>query len=480
MLLDANSFAYLFDEGNRLDDNDVINKVKTAMLLVQKDYERQGFAPFYMRPIPIFAYGYFRVLNKDLEFFKSHFKDCIVLENAADGVYKINLEKIWEFGYQDKYTFPQFKYLLYSHDQELNLNHNISLIPALKIEVSFNENFKSNFENCIDIFQRAIKDSMLQNLFINKSDLINRIAEAGTFSAYFAEKLASVILAAADTFKRDFNSNLNSKPFIKREKKDGEYGLNEVYQFTSSMNDYFYWLRKNFQKICRETKDENLYAIGKEIETSEVLTCLGVLEAMKVLQFKALGGLNSQLYIYVNETRQMQLVKSHPEKYKNRLLQLVNKRHEASVQMMTYLFQSGFTSDQIWDKLEDYFLGITPEGFIPSQILSPIEENNLAFVAGDSIQDVYQNWGDLNVIFEEPKFFEFDKLGLPLPESMAARIYIGEEIIECALAWESKRVALTLSKVPEYLYEIIKASGWQVYEFSEIDTLQLKLDLLGK
>lgn len=480
MLLDANSFAYLFDEGNRLDENDVINKVKTAMLLIQKDYERQGFAPFYMRPIPIFAYGYFRVLNKDLEFFKLHFKDCIELENVADSIYKINLEKIWEYGYQDKYTFPQFKYLLYSHDKELSLNHNISLIPALKIEISFNENFKSNFENCIGIFQRAIKDSMLQNLYINKSDLIDRIAEAGAFSSYFAENFASVLLAAADTFNRDFNPNLNSKPFTKREKKDGEYGLNESYQFTSSMNDYFYWLRKNFQKICLETKAGNLYAIGKEIEASEVLICLGVLEAMKVLQFKALGGLNSQLYIYVNETRQMQLVKSHPEKYKNRLLELVNKRHEASVQMMTYLFQSGFTSDQIWDKLEDYFLGITPEGFNPSQILSPIEENNLSFVAGDSIQDVYQNWEDLNAIFEEPKFAEFDKLGLPLPESMASMIYIGEEKIDCALTWESKKVALIHSKPPEYMDEKLKTSGWQLFVLSGIDVLQLKLSLLGK
>lgn len=60
MLVDAESFAYIFG-ATSADDSDLIAKVKTAMLLIQKDYERKGFAPFYMRPIPIFAHGYFSI-----------------------------------------------------------------------------------------------------------------------------------------------------------------------------------------------------------------------------------------------------------------------------------------------------------------------------------------------------------------------------------------------------------------------------------
>ena len=60
MLIDAESFAYIFD-GPMSDESNLINKVKTAMLLVQKDYENRGYAPFYMRPIPVFAYYHLQI-----------------------------------------------------------------------------------------------------------------------------------------------------------------------------------------------------------------------------------------------------------------------------------------------------------------------------------------------------------------------------------------------------------------------------------
>ena len=51
----------------------------------------------------------------------------------------------------------------------------------------------------------------------------------------------------------------------------------------------------------------------------------------------------------------------HPERYENRLLDMVAERHTVSVQMLTYLYGNDFTSEQRWDLLEDYFLGKIPE-----------------------------------------------------------------------------------------------------------------------
>lgn len=479
MLLDANSFAYLFDEGNRLDENDVINKVKTAMLLIQKDYERQGFAPFHMRPIPIFAYGYFYVSDSDISILKRCFPNTVKSTSDTKKIHEINLEAIWQQGYQQKYSFPQFKYLLYSLDKELDLNSKVNLVAALKIEVDFADAYKNQFNKCLDVFSRSIKESMLKNSFMDKTELIRRIAVIGEFSKCFAENLTNVLLAAADVFQRNFNRHINSRPFRYREKKDGEYGLNEAYQFTSSMNEYFDWVRITFHRICRETQDGNIYVISGGAEANEILTCLGILEAMKVLKFKALGGLNSQLYIYVNETRQMLLVKNHPDKYKNRLLNLVNIRHEASVHMMTYLFQRRFTSDQIWDKLEDYFLGISPEGFQPDEVASPVDEASVAFVVGDSVQKDYQSWEELNVIFDNSKLEEFARRHIPLPEFMSAKIYVGEEIIDCCLAWELNKLALTLTPLPKHLEQLIKDAGWKLYTLSEVEPSTLQSYFLG-
>lgn len=92
----------------------------------------------------------------------------------------------------------------------------------------------------------------------------------------------------------------------------------------------------------------------------ETFTALGVLESFGMLRFQSLGGTNSQIYIYVNATKNLRIVRDKPEFYKNRLLETIMDRHKVSVAMLTYLFEGGFTSDEIWELLEDYFLGIVP------------------------------------------------------------------------------------------------------------------------
>ena len=82
---------------------------------------------------------------------------------------------------------------------------------------------------------------------------------------------------------------------------------------------------------------------------------------MDVLSFEMTGGANSQLYIYVNQIRNLKKIIEHPEQYKNKLLDTVAERHLISVNMLTYLYEGGFTNEQIWNLLEDYFLGKIPE-----------------------------------------------------------------------------------------------------------------------
>lgn len=81
---------------------------------------------------------------------------------------------------------------------------------------------------------------------------------------------------------------------------------------------------------------------------------------MDVLSFSMIGGANSQLYIYINQIRPLQNIINRPGQYRNRLLDMVSEHHLISVKMLTYIFESGFTNDEIWEILEDYFLGKIP------------------------------------------------------------------------------------------------------------------------
>lgn len=46
LLIDAENFSHIFDNPF-IDESDAINKVKTALLIIQKDYELKfGYSPF--------------------------------------------------------------------------------------------------------------------------------------------------------------------------------------------------------------------------------------------------------------------------------------------------------------------------------------------------------------------------------------------------------------------------------------------------
>ena len=96
-------------------------------------------------------------------------------------------------------------------------------------------------------------------------------------------------------------------------------------------------------------------------ETKQFGVILGILEAIDVLSFEMIGGAYSQLYIYVNQIRHLKNIVNNPGRYKNRLLDIVGERHLISVKMLTYLYEGGFSSEEVWNIIEDYFLGKIPE-----------------------------------------------------------------------------------------------------------------------
>ena len=154
MLIDTESFSYIFD-GPMSDDSNLINKVKTAMLLIQKDYENRGYAPFYMRPIPIFAYGYFALSPQMQRTLNAKYHKSVELKYAPLNVCEVNLKKIWETSYEAKMSFPKFKYLLYSNSDELDFNKKYSFNTAMSVEVYFEENHIQKFNQIFSAIKEA-------------------------------------------------------------------------------------------------------------------------------------------------------------------------------------------------------------------------------------------------------------------------------------------------------------------------------------
>lgn len=357
MLLDAENFTYIFGTPISDEDNNT-NKVKTALLTIQKDFEnRIGFSPIVVRPIPLFSQGFFEINEAAQKKINRLYPDCIEEINADKHICRVILDKIWKKKYSGV-SFPKFKYLVYSNAPELDDLLRTSLKSALCVSIDYVDDYNSVFEKIWNALRSYINKRVISEDYIGVDEIADALTVECTISKYKAKAICEVIIASMDSFRKNNFAKVSSSIARERATNDGDV----KYQFNVAVNSYFSWVEKTFASLKQETKNGELYLINDgRSYIKEVSVVLGILESLGVLSFKMIGGADSQLYIYVNQIQSLKNIINDPFHYKNRLLETVADRHLISVKMLTYLYEGGFTSDEIWNYLEDYFLGTIPE-----------------------------------------------------------------------------------------------------------------------
>ncbi len=350
LLLDAENFTYIFDR--YADEATSINKVKTALLIIQKDFEaRLGFSPLTVRPIPLFAVGFFVINPSVQKYLLRDFGDCLKEIEPTLHICRVNLQMIWEKNFRDK-SFPQFKYLIYSKNDELPFNKKYPLQPALCVEIIFEEDFRAVFKNLFGRFKAAVNKSSDEMKYLS----VEKLVEAMNISEFKARNICEVLIASIISYRKNFYPK--GRPLFAQ----NTYPNGHVfYRFSRAMKFYFAWVEKIFEEIFAETKDGKLYITDAMTKhAKEINTVLGILEALGILNFKMTGGANSQIYIHINQIKNLKNIIDARGKYRNKILESVKARHEISVAMLTYIYENNFDNAAIWDLLEDYFLGKIP------------------------------------------------------------------------------------------------------------------------
>ena len=356
LLLDAESFSYIFD--NPMSDEDAnINKVKTALLMIQKDFEsKKGYSPIVVRPIPLFASGFFMIDEKTQAAINKTYPNSMTVKNQAQGICQVNLEKIWNKKYQN-YSFPQFKFMLYSHDKNLSSDIISSIKPVLWVKLELKEDYDSQFNRIMTVLESFVNQGIRTDKYYDIAELSDALSAKCDLAPYKARSIAEVVIAAMCQYAKNYYIG-DTRLYDAKPTNSGVV----KYHFNNGMLSFFKWIRKYYFKIINENEDGTMYVVndnGNEIKM--ISTVLGLLESFNVLSFNMIGGENSQLYIYINQIHTLKDVTNRPENYNNKLLENVGIRHLISVKMLTYLYENDFNSDDIWDLLENYFLGIIPE-----------------------------------------------------------------------------------------------------------------------
>ncbi len=274
---------------------------------------------------------------------------------TSQNICRVFLDEIWKKNYSNL-SFPKFKYLLYTKSTDLELNTKIAMNPALCVDIVYKEEYNSVFENIWSTIQGFVKQKVMSGEYTSIEEMADAL-KACNIQKYKARAICEVIIASMNSYRKKFAKT--QSPIAKdRTTKDGK----SSYKFEVAVNSYFSWVKRIFELIKRELNNEQLYLIddGKS-SIKEVGVVLGILEAIDVLSFNMIGGANSQLYIYINQIQSLKKIIKTPGSYKNKLLDSVNDRHLISVKMLSFLYEGGFLSDDIWNYLEGYFLGIIPE-----------------------------------------------------------------------------------------------------------------------
>ena len=356
MLLDAENFSYIFGSTISDEENNA-NKVKTALLLIQKDFEAKvGFSPITVRPIPMFSIGFFEIEPTVQAKLKKKYPDAVEEIENSKHICRVMLSTIWTKDYKSL-SFPKFKYMLYSREQELDFVTHYPMKPALSVSINLDGDYSSIFKNTWSALKGFVLRKVQSSEHTAVSEIVEALVEECNINKYKAQTIVEVVIASMDSYRKNFARSTSP---IAQEKTTTEGSTK--YQFNVAVNSYFQWVEMGLRKIENEINENKLYLINDNgNRTKEYGVILGILESIGVLTFEMIGGANSQLYIYINQIQALKNIINAPYRYNNRLLETVSERHLISVKMLSHLYEADFKNSEMWDLLEDYFLGSIPD-----------------------------------------------------------------------------------------------------------------------
>lgn len=373
LLVNVEDFAYIFTSNNRIEDTDVEGKLKTALLLIEKDFiNKIGYAPFVARPRGLFSREYFKItptgeklLNQAQNYGYAR-KIRTIKTDRYSAIYEVNLKEIWEKKYR-KLSFPDFKRRFHERDDTITLNFLDEIDATFVVNFSCHQSLEHTLAQLLQKLQHVSKffsQHALTNKFFKMEHLAFSLEKSLKLDKYAASNLAQIILHSMVRYN-SLNLNSNAKQVIR---------FNEIsgYQVDSSYEDFFKFVQKQsafyLDKNTVDPQDDESYNIylSKSIRNSmdRLSIIFGILEAFNLISYQIQGGNTPEIYIRINSTLQLESLINNPDNYQNKILNNVHYRHNLSIAMLKYIFESKMTTEQFWNVIEDYFLGKIPEHVI--------------------------------------------------------------------------------------------------------------------
>lgn len=388
LIMSPEDFKYIFVQNNR-DENSLDNKVKTVLLMIEKDFSspnKLGYSPFVARPRGIFGNDLIFVTSElESHFVKSRLgkyfkKEFDIASKTYSAIYQVNLSGIWE-KYYKKMSFPSFKYALFNVEEREKMQHKTlfeKFIYTSGVDVGLNndlsvETIISQYKQILSSFESFVNQQKISGQQFTVDDLGNYFMRSLKISDKFdARAFAQTVINAAFEFTKikeikfiseRTNSGVDKPRYIIYQDGDifTKFIINAI-TFTLTPQD-------NFVVAGEKITSFHFRSRGDEIDSK--IAALGIGEARKLLNYQIIGGNNPQIYLRMNSVYPLEKAIKQGDFYQNSILQDVQIKYYTSVEMLKYLFTKEQTEKQakerivnysiwFWDNIENYFMGILP------------------------------------------------------------------------------------------------------------------------
>lgn len=382
IVVNADDFKYIFSD-NLDDDNNLDNKVKTVLLMIEKDFaSKLNYSPFVARPRSIFGKELI-LATKDVQeklkksVLRDYVEPFVSLTGGEYGsVLSVDLSRIWETDFKTL-SFPEFKYKLNNSEERKKMKYAELFdlfVFASGVQYEFddqNNTKQAKYKKSMDVYLRFLAKMQLTKKQFDAKDLGEFIKKNLQISDDFeARSLAQVLLNATFEFQKLKHVKVLKERLVGEKTLFQVIGSGDLFtDFVNGIVNRLYHPKYNYSE---NNGIMSLFHNRPSDSLSEEMIVLGIGEAFELGSFTTLGGYNPQIYIRINSVYPVEQAIKSGSRYKNSILDDVMFRHRIGVLMQQFLFthkESGEPGKEqmvkytkwFWVQIENYFMGELPE-----------------------------------------------------------------------------------------------------------------------
>lgn len=494
-LISPQSFTYIFNGKGVRDESACINKLKTCLLMLEKDfYDKYNFKVLISRPQSVFTkafvvirreneqdvlnskYGMcYKFISKGRE--KELKSDGSLLSDGGD-IYSLDLKKVWE-DYNPNISFPKFKYWYFNAN--LNSKEKIAIMP--EIRGFFSPRQKVNVDARGELLLSDLREEILKDFEYIADTVYNLFGKSFFTTEDFAKAIREKYGIA--------QARIIANSIFDLVDPDGHCVKHRTVD--SSGKTYYSLSNGNFKEVMRGPilKSTIIGYISRENSSSysaylnmtsddKSNISLKLLSIFAYVTYEVLGGEEPEIFIRLNDPNKIKGIVIGNIYYSNNYVSLARQKHDRDISVLLHFFNKLKTKEERWNYIEDYFLGYDVLYNSEPVVTSPVKMTKMIDKEHSYQTTQFKTWDDLSYFFDENDHVVIDKLtvlGIPIPEYLETAIKKadwGEHII---MSWPSKETLICQQEISDSLMESLFKKGWHVYRIYDIDMEKIKGDL---